>query len=114
MHELSIAHSILSIAEKAVPADSKAVVTGVGLQIGQLSGIEISSLEFAFSVIKEGTLLQDAELTIEIINGEAACNECNTIFPLSTYGTGCPECKSYSMKILKGREMRVLNIVTDE
>jgi len=53
MHELSIAHSILSIAENAVPENSKAFVTSVGLQIGELSGIEIESLEFAFSVIKQ-------------------------------------------------------------
>jgi hydrogenase nickel incorporation protein HypA/HybF len=114
MHELSIAQSILSIAENAVPENSNAVVTGIGLQIGQLSGIEISSLEFAFSVIKADTILQNAELNIEIIKGEAECNECKTIFHLCNYGKCCPTCKSYSMKILKGREMRVLNIVTDE
>jgi hydrogenase nickel incorporation protein HypA/HybF len=114
MHELSLAHSILSIAENAVPENSKAFVTSVGLQIGELSGIEIESLEFAFSVIKADTLLQNAELDIQIIKGEAECSECKTIFSLSSYGTCCPQCKSYSMKILNGREMRVLNIVVDE
>jgi len=114
MHELSIAQSILSIAEDAVPENSNAVVTGVGLEIGELSGIEIESLEFAFSVIKADTLLQNAELNIQIIKGEAVCSDCTTIFPVSTYGTCCPQCKSYSMKILKGREMRVLNIIVDE
>ncbi len=114
MHELSIAHSILSIAENAAPVNSKAVVTGVRLQIGELSGIEIGSLEFAFSVIKADTLLQNAELNIQIIKGEAVCTECNTVFPVSSYGICCPQCKSYSMKIMKGREMRVLNIFVDE
>ncbi len=114
MHELSIAHSILSIAEKAVPKNDRAVVTGVNLQIGELSGVEIESLKFAFSVIKENTLLEKAELIIDIIEGEAVCKECNTIFPLHSYGTCCPKCNSYSLKILKGREMRVLNIVVDE
>ena len=114
MHELSIAHSILSIAENAIPENSNAFVTSVCLQIGELSGIEIESLEFAFSIIKADTLLQKAELEIQIIKGEALCSECNTIFPLSSYGTCCPQCNSYSMKILNGREMRVLNIVVDE
>ena len=45
MHELSIAQSILAIAENAAPKNSNAVVTSVGLQIGELSGIEIESLE---------------------------------------------------------------------
>lgn len=114
MHELSIAQSILSIAENAVPENSNAVVTGVGLEIGELSGIEIESLEFAFSVIKADTVLQNAELSIQIIKGEAECSDCTTTFPVSSYGICCPQCKSYSMKIVKGREMRVLNIVVDE
>jgi|ERR1017187_853645 hydrogenase nickel incorporation protein HypA/HybF len=114
MHELSIAHSILSIAEKAVPKNDIAVVTGVNLQIGELSGVEIESLKFTFSVIKENTLLEKAELIIDIIEGKAACQECNIIFPLHSYGTCCPNCNSYSLKILKGREMRVLNIVVNE
>ena len=114
MHELSIAHSILAIAEKAAVANSLAVVTGVGLQIGELSGIEIDSLEFAFSLIKADTLLQKAELNIEIVKGEAVCTECNTIFPISSYGSCCPGCKGYSMQILKGKEMKVLNITLDE
>lgn len=114
MHELSIAQSVLSIAENAMPENNKATVTSVGLQIGELSSIEIDSLEFAFSVIKLNTILNNAELIIEVIKGEAECNECKTIFPACSFGSCCPHCQSYSKKIIKGREMRVLNIVIDE
>lgn len=114
MHELSIAQSIIHIAENAVPPDCRAPVTSIGLQIGELSGIEIESLKFAFSVIREDTRLDKAELAIQIINGEAECSSCGTIFPIISFGTCCPGCGSYSMKILKGREMKVLNIVVDE
>jgi hydrogenase nickel incorporation protein HypA/HybF len=114
MHELSIAHSILSIAEKAVPADNTGVVSGISLQIGELSGIEIDALEFAFSIIKRDTLFENAELNIQLIKGEAECLECNKLFFLNSYGTSCPGCKSYSMQILKGKEMKVLNITVEE
>ena len=114
MHELSIAQSIIQIAENAVPPNCSAPVTGIGLQIGELSGIEIESLKFVFSVIREDTRLDKADLAIQIIKGEAECSPCGTIFPISSFGTSCPECGSYSMKILKGREMKVLNIVVDE
>ena len=53
MHELSIAQSIISIAENAAPKDHSTHITSVGLQIGELSGIEIESLKFALSVIKK-------------------------------------------------------------
>jgi len=114
MHELSIAQSILAIAENAVPENSNAVVTAINIQIGELSSIEIESLEFAFSIIKADTIFQHAELSIHIIKGEAECSVCKTVFPAGSFGICCPQCKSYDVKILKGREMRVLNIVVDE
>lgn len=114
MHELSIAQSILSIAENAAPENPKAVITSVGLQIGELSGIEIDSLKFALSIIRKDTILQEATLDIEIIKGEAECSTCKTTFAVPCYGICCPNCSSYSMKILKGKELRVLNIVVDE
>lgn len=113
MHELSIAQSILDIAENAAPKNS-GVVTSVGLQVGELSGIEIESLKFALSIIKENTILQKAEINIEFIGGEAECTECKKRFPMHYFGSSCPECGSYFLNVLKGREMRVLNIIVDE
>jgi hydrogenase nickel incorporation protein HypA/HybF len=114
MHELSIAQSILSIAEASIPADSEGVVTTVSLKIGGLSSIEIESLLFAFCIIKKDTKLQNAELGIEIIQGEAECLECGTVFPVNGYGTCCPQCKRYASKILRGKELQVLSITIDE
>jgi hydrogenase nickel incorporation protein HypA/HybF len=114
MHEVSLAQSILSIAENAAPKKNGILVTSVGLQIGELSGVEIESLRFALSVIKENTILQNADLDIEVVKGEAECTQCKNVFPMSYFGYCCPQCGSYFVKILKGREMRVLNIVVDE
>jgi hydrogenase nickel incorporation protein HypA/HybF len=114
MHELSIAQSILTIAENAVPKDKKVVVTGVGIQIGELSGIEIEPLKFALSIIKEDTILEKADLNIETTEGEAECTDCKMIFPVHYFGSCCPQCGSYFLRILKGREIRVINIIVDE
>ena len=114
MHELSIAQSILSIAEKSVPAGEKVVITGVSLKIGELSSIEIDSLQFAFSVIKENTLLESAELDIEIIPGEAECLDCHAIFVIHAYGACCPKCRGYAIKIAKGRELKIADITVEE
>ena len=112
MHELTIAQSILSLAEKAAPEN--AVVTGVGLQIGELSGVEIEPLKFALSIIKEHTILEKADLDIELIKGEAECTICKTVFPMHYFGSCCPQCGSYFIKVLKGRDMKILNITVDE
>lgn len=114
MHELSIAQSILDIAEKAAPPDKKVVITSVGLQVGELSGVEVDALQFALSIIKKDTILDKAELQIEVVRGEALCSRCHTVFAMPSFGTCCPRCSGYSMTLLKGRELRVLNIVVDE
>jgi len=114
MHELSVAQSILSIAKNAIPQREPVVVTGISLEIGELSGIEIPSLEFAFSIIKEHTSLEKATLRITIVKGEAECQDCGTNFSIHSYGNCCPKCKGYQLKILKGREMKVLNIAVEE
>lgn len=114
MHELSIAQSILSIAENAAPKNEHITITGINLQIGELSGIEIEALKFAMSVIKKDTILENAELNIEVIRGEAECPQCRTVFPMHYYGASCPNCNNYFITVLKGREMKVLNIVVDE
>jgi len=100
MHELSIAQSILSIAENAAPKDHKVHITSVAVQIGELSGIEIESLKFALSVIKRDTLLRDAELDIEVIEGQAECPNCSTIFPMHYFGCNCPNCGNYFIKVM--------------
>lgn len=114
MHELSIAHSILSIAEKSAPAEGNGIITAVSMQIGELSSIEIDSLRFAFEAIKTATVLEKAELDIAIIEGEAKCLDCKTVFHLNAYGTACPNCKSYGVTILKGTEMKILSLTIDE
>jgi hydrogenase nickel incorporation protein HypA/HybF len=114
MHELSIAHSIMSIAERSLPAGSDGMITGVNIQVGELSGIETEALLFAFSAIKSGTVLEAAELNIETIPGEARCSDCDTVFPLPSFGTPCPQCQGYLMNIIQGKELKVLSLTVEE
>lgn len=114
MHELTIAHSIIKIASEAAAANNHGVITAVGIQIGELSGIETDALEFAFSVCKEGTALQDAELQVSITGGTGQCLNCSIEFPVHSYTEICPQCNSNAIKILNGKEMKVVNITIDD
>jgi hydrogenase nickel incorporation protein HypA/HybF len=114
MHELSVAQSILSIAENAAPKTTNTTITSIHLQIGELSGIELEPLKFAFSIIKKDTILEHAELDIELIRGEAYCPQCKSEFHMHYYGASCPNCGNYFIHVSKGREMRVVNLVVDE
>lgn len=114
MHELSIAHSILSIAEDAFAPGTKGYITSVETQIGELSAIETESLLFAFDTIKSHSLLANATLNISMIPGQGECRDCHTSFHLPALGTACPLCGSFSIAIKGGREMKVTSIIVEE
>jgi len=107
MHELSIA-------ERSFPAGSTGIITGVNIQAGELSGIETEALVFAFSAIRTGTVLEAAELNIELLPGEAQCSDCDTVFPLHSFGTACPHCQGYLLNIRRGKELKVLSLTVEE
>ena len=114
MHEVTIAHAIINIASKAASAGHSGNITAVGVQIGELSGIETDALDFAFSVCKDGTPLQHAELQIMMTEGRGQCLECTSAFPLHAYAALCPQCNSNAITILAGKEMKVLHITVDD
>lgn len=114
MHELSIARSILSIAEQAVPGDAPGFVSGITIQVGALSSIEVDALRFAFDAIKDDTKLSKAELLIDLVPGEALCTHCGTVFTMNTYTVPCPECNRFSAKITKGKELKVINLTMED
>lgn len=114
MHEITLAHEIIQIATKALPEGSQGNITAVGVQIGELSGIDRDTLSFAFSVSRDGTALQHAELQISLVGGKGQCLECGSAFSLHTYVAICPQCNSHAIRILHGKEMKVLHITVDD
>jgi hydrogenase nickel incorporation protein HypA/HybF len=75
MHELSVAHAVVSTVVEALPSPDTRV-TQVRLRIGELSGIVPQALEFAYDVAAEGTPLADAALVIVRSPVVIACPTC--------------------------------------
>lgn len=109
MHEVSIANSIIQIIQDVLPADKNGYVSGVNVKVGQLSAIEVDALLFAFDIVKAKTILNNATLNIEMIEGKGQCSDCGEIFSMEGYATPCPKCSSYLVKILQGKEMKVVS-----
>jgi len=127
MHEVSIAFGMIDEVMRIARENKAQKVTSINLRIGKMSGIVIDSLKFAFDAIKlEHPLLIDSEILIEEIPLMYECKNCKNIFnpedvippcpPLSKGGWGdfrfpaCPECKSYSLKLISGEEMNIENL----
>ena len=113
MHEVSIANSIIETVQNLLPQGENEYVSSVQIKVGELSSIEIDALRFSFDIIKAKTPLHQAELKIEMIKGEAQCNDCNEVFSMHSFATPCPKCNSYHIKILKGKEMKIVSFETE-
>ena len=111
MHELSIAQSIVELAEKEAQNCHANSVEELELEIGSLAGIEWVALEFALESAIKGSLLEDARIVVLRIVGEGRCGDCESLFPVENLFSSCPACGSYAVKIIKGRELRVKSLV---
>lgn len=109
MHELSLANSIIHIINTQIPFDIRNRISIIKLEVGKLSGIETDALIFAFEMLKETTEYSKANLQINFVEGEAQCEKCFNQF-FYTFGDACSKCGSYQLKIVKGKEMKVIGV----
>ncbi|MCL1943538.1 MAG: hydrogenase maturation nickel metallochaperone HypA [Candidatus Azobacteroides sp.] len=111
MHELSIALSIIELAEGQAYDHGASEIEEVELEIGSLAGVELQALEFALASSVKNTMLEHARMVRRDISGEGRCCDCGGVFPAEALLMSCPVCGSYAVKIIKGKELRIKSIV---
>jgi hydrogenase nickel incorporation protein HypA/HybF len=115
MHELSIAMSIVEMAEEQSERHGGVKVTAVHLKLGPLSGVVKMALENAFTLAREGTILEKAELIVELVPIVARCPKCAADRTLpSMQSFICPECATPVTEIIHGRELEVVALEIEE
>lgn len=109
MHELSIALSILDLAEQEAERHGGGRVAAVHLRLGPLSGVVKEALLSAYGLAREGSNLQTTELLIEETPLVAYCPACAVQRPLaSAQELCCPECGVPTPEVITGRELEVV------
>jgi hydrogenase nickel incorporation protein HypA/HybF len=88
-------------------------VKQVVLDIGVLSGVEISALEFAFEVVMRGSLAENARLKINHIKAEAWCMPCAEMVTINQRYDPCSKCGSFQLQVSSGDEMRIKELEVD-
>jgi len=104
VHELSIAESVVRIAERH--ADGRPVAR-VELKVGHLRQVVPSALAFAFELVAQGTCLDGAELVMEEIPPAGRCRRCGTEAELDGFPLRCPACESLDVEVVRGEELLV-------
>jgi len=110
MHELSIAQSIVELAEREAKSRQANSIEELELEIGSLAGIDFAALDFALESAVKGSMSENARIVVQRIPAEGRCGDCENLFPVDNLFTACPACGSYAVKIIKGRELRVKSI----
>ena len=110
MHELSVTQGLLEIVLDEASKHSISKVRLVKLRIGELSGIEPSSLTFCFELLTKDTLAEGADLEIEVVPIKRKCPNCLKVFETDHFSFVCPACSSVNTELITGRELYVEHI----
>jgi hydrogenase nickel incorporation protein HypA/HybF len=108
MHELSIALSILDLAEEEAGRQGGGRVAVIHLRLGPLSGVVKEALRSAYDLAREGTALEQTELIVEDVPLVTRCPVCAAdCSPPSLQDLCCPDCGTPTPNIVRGRELEV-------
>lgn len=111
MHELGILMGAINTVENFAKKNGVTKIQTLVLQIGELSSMIPRYIEECYPAAVEGTLLQETELKIEILPGNAICQNCNNVFNLTENKDICPNCGKQDWEILCGKEFMIKEIV---
>jgi hydrogenase nickel incorporation protein HypA/HybF len=102
---------IIDIVTGEVERSQASGVEEVELDIGCLSGVEMTSFEFAWKQAIRNTALQNAVTTIHRPEGKGRCLDCGETFPVAHLYDACPHCGSHWIRLLDGRQLKVRSIL---
>jgi len=105
-----MAISILGIVTDEAQKAHVSAVTQVCLCIGDLAGVEATTLTACFEMLAEGTVANKAQLIIKRIPAAGTCTVCGTAATGRGRMLKCPACKTGPVKLTTGREFYVESI----
>src|SRR5262249_21434818 len=109
MHEMSIALSIVELAEEELAGREGAIVQAVHLKLGLLSGVSSEALRSCYEMVCAESPLKGSQLLIDEIPVTALCHTCNEMRRLeSIQRFACPVCDRPVSEIASGKELEVV------
>ena len=113
MHEMSIALSIFDVVTESAKKEQAEKVLEVELDVGNISGIEHTALEFALQIAQKYKMLENTKFVINRIPAIARCLGCNEEFVLKNAFDPCPRCTIMDTQLISGKELRIKSLLID-
>jgi len=115
MHELSIAMSIVEMAQEEAEKQGGVQVVAVHLKLGALSGVVKDALVSAYEMACYDTPLQESRLVVEEVPVLVLCPHCRAPRPVSSVQLFCcAECGTPASEIVQGKELEVVALEIEE
>lgn len=115
MHELSIALSIIELAEEEAARHGAGAVRAVHLRLGPLAGVVKEALESSYELACETSAVPGSRLVIEEVPIVVFCSNCQAQRTLSSMQWFCcPECNTPTADVVHGRELEVVGLELEE
>ena len=111
MHELSIAESIVGVAERHAAGRT---VCAVDIRVGHLRQVVPTALEFAFELTAKGTCLDGAELRMKQVAAAGRCRACGAESVLEGFPLTCAACGGLDVEVTAGEELLVDSLELEE
>lgn len=109
MHEMSIALSIVELAEEELASRTGAAVETVHLKLGALCGVSPEALQSCYEMACTGSPLSGSRLSIQRVPVMVRCSNCSELRRLeSIQRFVCPVCGLPVSEIVSGRELEVV------
>src|SRR5665648_949906 len=110
MHEGSIAQNLLAIAIEKAKEYNVNRITLIRVKVGEFTGVNQSSLEFAFDNFSQGTIAEKASLKIISSPLLGKCRKCNEVFEIKKDDFKCSKCHSLEIDIISGEDLYIEDI----
>ena len=89
-------------------------VTRVKVSIGALSDATAESIQFYFSQLAPGTLVEQAELEFESVPGQAKCPACGKEFEIEEMYAACPACGAFPVQVTGGNGVYLASLEVEK
>ena len=113
MHELALAEGIIDIIDAEQKKHGFSKVTGITLAVGEFSGIVPECIRDFFPIAAKGSAAENADIEISVIAAEFRCPDCSYEGGIDRKQACCPECGSTGIRMVRGREFYVENLIVD-
>jgi hydrogenase nickel incorporation protein HypA/HybF len=111
MHELSIAMSIVDLAQEEADRRGGVQIKAVHLRLGLLSGVVKDALLSSYEMACADTCLEGSHLVVVEVPVIVFCQKCNAQRPVhSTQMFCCSDCGTPTGEVVQGKELMVVGL----